>query len=159
MAMTSTYASSAPARAEIDALEGPAVIEFGAPWCGYCQAAQPALAAALHEYPRVQHIKIEDGPGRRLGRTFGVKLWPTLIYLSNGREVARLVRPDTKQVIREGLAQIAASTDAYRCTASSRFPHLDQRRARIKRKVSPRAIDCDRSHNNKLLKIRHRRCL
>jgi len=112
MAMTSTYASSAPARAEIDALEGPAVIEFGAPWCGYCQAAQPALAAALHEYPRVQHIKIEDGPGRRLGRTFGVKLWPTLIFLSNGREVARLVRPDTEQVIREGLAQIAASTDA-----------------------------------------------
>ena len=112
MAMTSTYASNVPARAEIDALEGPAVIEFGAPWCGYCQAAQPALAAALHEYPRVQHIKIEDGPGRRFGRTFGVKLWPTLIFLSNGREVARLVRPDTEQVIREGLAQIAASTDA-----------------------------------------------
>lgn len=110
--MTSTYAANAPARAEIDALEGPAVIEFGAPWCGYCQTAQPALAAALNEYARVQHIKIEDGPGRRLGRTFGVKLWPTLIFLSNGREVARLVRPDTEQAIRAALAQIAASTDA-----------------------------------------------
>src|SRR3569832_2182920 len=112
MAMTSTYASSAPARAEIAALERPAVIEFGAPRCRYCQAAQPAMAAALHLYPRVQHIKIVDGPGRRLGRTFGVKLWPSLIFLSNGREVARLGRPDTEQVIREGLAQIAASTDA-----------------------------------------------
>src|SRR3569832_2423197 len=159
MAMTSTYASSAPARAEIDALEGPAVIEFGAPWCGYCQAAQPALAAALHEYPRVQHIKIEDGPGRRLGRAFGVKLWPTLIFLSNGREVARLIRPDTKQKKQEDQAQNATTTKAKRNTASSRFPHLDQRRARIKRKVSPRAIDFERSHDNKLLKISHRQYL
>src|SRR3569833_3015853 len=99
MAMTSTYASSAPARAEIDALEGPAVIEIGAPRCGYCKAAQPALAAALHEYPREQHIMIEDGPGRRLGLSCGLKLWPTLIFLSFGRDVARRVRPDTEQVI------------------------------------------------------------
>src|SRR3569832_909559 len=146
MAMTSTYASNVPARAEIDALEGPAVIEFGAPWCGYCPAAPPALAAALHECPRVQHIKSEDGPGRRFGRTFGVKLWPTLIFLSNGREVARLVRPDTEQVIREGLAQIAASTDAKQNTTNKHKPQHNQHHARIKRKVCPRAIDFDRSH-------------
>jgi thioredoxin 1 len=64
------------------------------------------LEEALQEYPGVQHIKIEDGKGRRLGRSFGVKLWPTLVFLRDGREVARLVRPEDADDIRQALAQI-----------------------------------------------------
>lgn len=41
----------------------------------------------------VRHLKIEDGPGRPLGRSFGIKLWPTLVFLRDGTEVARVVRP------------------------------------------------------------------
>lgn len=108
MAMNDIYAAIEPARAEIDKLDGPAVIEFGAPWCGYCQAAQPLLASAFAEHRRVRHIKIEDGKGRPLGRSFKVKLWPTLIFLSRGREMARLVRPGDAGAIRQALAQIDA---------------------------------------------------
>lgn len=100
---------SEPARAEIDRLEGPALIEFGSPWCGYCRAAQPLLASALAEHPRVRHIKIPDASGRRLGRSFGVKLWPTLVFLNDGKEVARLVRPADSDSIREALARIDAA--------------------------------------------------
>ncbi|MDR3390442.1 MAG: thioredoxin family protein [Sulfuriferula sp.] len=82
-----------PARADIDQLPGATVLEFGAGWCGHCQAAQPLIAAALAAYPQTRHIRIEDGKGRRLGRTYAVKLWPTLIFLNNGTEIARLVRP------------------------------------------------------------------
>jgi len=106
MAMNNTYALSEPPREEIDALSGPALVEFGAPWCGFCRAAQEPLAAALEHYPGVRHIKIEDGKGRRLGRSFTVKLWPTLVFLNDGKEVARLVRPGDAQVIRQALAQI-----------------------------------------------------
>lgn len=106
MVMNTVYAETEPARAEIDALEGPVVIEFGAPWCGHCQAAQAPLVTAFAAHPRVRHIKIEDGRGRRLGRSFGVKLWPTLIFLSDGKEVARLVRPTDADVINRALAQI-----------------------------------------------------
>ncbi|HEX5514805.1 MAG TPA: thioredoxin family protein, partial [Gammaproteobacteria bacterium] len=54
-------------------------------------------------------IKIEDGRGRRLGRTFGVKLWPTLIFLRHGQEVARLVRPTDEAAIEQALAQLSAA--------------------------------------------------
>ena len=90
-------------REEIDALAEPAVVEFGSADCGHCRAAQPLVAAALEHYPALRHIKIEDGPGRKLGRSFRVKLWPTLIFLRQGREVARLVRPADAQAIEQAL--------------------------------------------------------
>jgi thioredoxin 1 len=98
-----------PARAEIDALVGPAVIEFGTSWCGYCRAAQAPIAAALADHRGVRHIKVEDGSGLPLGRSFGVKLWPTLVFLRDGKEIARLVRPRDAQTIAEALARIDAS--------------------------------------------------
>jgi thioredoxin 1 len=104
--MNDDYAAIEPPRAEIDALEGPTVIEFGSPSCGYCRAAQPLLAEAFSDHPRVRHIKIADGSGRPLGRSFGVKLWPTLVFLNHGKESARLVRPDDVSAIRDALARI-----------------------------------------------------
>ena len=107
--MSTTYADIEPTRAEVDALDGPSVIEFGTRWCGYCRAAQPLLAAALANRPQVRHIKIEDGSGRRLGRSFRVKLWPTLVFMRAGQELARLVRPTDSGAIDKGLATIEAS--------------------------------------------------
>ena len=104
--MNDVYAAVEPARAEIDMLEGPTVLEFGSPWCGYCRAAQPLLASAFADHPHVRHIKIADDRGRPLGRSFKVKLWPTLVFLSNGREIARLVRTGDASAIRKALAQI-----------------------------------------------------
>nr|WP_239688547.1 thioredoxin domain-containing protein [Aquitalea magnusonii] len=36
------------------------LLEFGAPWCAHCQAAQPLLAAAMQAHPQLAHRKIED---------------------------------------------------------------------------------------------------
>ena len=106
MAMTNDYLAVEPARENIDVLEGPTLLEFGTPWCGYCRAAQPLLAFVMENHPAVRHIKIEDGPGRRLGRSFRIKLWPAMIFLKNGNEVARLVRPESAAAIDEALALI-----------------------------------------------------
>ncbi len=93
-------------RADIDQLDGPTMIEFGAAWCGYCQATQPMIASALINFPMTRHIKIEDAKGHRLGRSYSVKLWPTLIFLKNGLETRRIVRPANSEVIIEALAKI-----------------------------------------------------
>lgn len=79
--------------AQINLLVGDALLEFGAPWCEHCQAARPAIQEVMAENSALSHIKIYDGKGKQLGRAFRVKLWPTLILLHNGQEVARLVRP------------------------------------------------------------------
>ncbi|HEY7610322.1 MAG TPA: thioredoxin family protein [Alphaproteobacteria bacterium] len=106
--MNEPYAAVEPKRAEIDALAGPAVVEFGSPWCGYCRRAQPLIAEAFAGHAELRHIRVADGSGQPLGRSFGVKLWPTLIFLRDGKEVTRLVRPATAREIEEALAKIAA---------------------------------------------------
>ena len=82
-----------PTRAQVDAFTEPTVLEFGTSWCGFCRAAQPDIVSVMSRHPNVRHLKIEDGSGKPLGRSFGVKLWPTLIYLESGAEQGRVVRP------------------------------------------------------------------
>jgi thioredoxin 1 len=109
MAITTAYSKPEPARSAIDQLPGPALLEFGTPWCGWCMAAQAPIAQAMDAYPDVQHIKVEDGKGHPLGRSFRVKLWPTLVFLRDGREVARLVRPADPAAISRALAELGSA--------------------------------------------------
>lgn len=98
----------APTRAAVDALPGTTLLEFGTPWCGHCQRAQPLIERALQGRDDVAHVKVEDGPGQRLGRSFGVKLWPTLVFLRDGKEVARTVRPQHANEVQDALQGITA---------------------------------------------------
>jgi thioredoxin 1 len=100
--------SREPLRAEIDALPGPVLLEFGTSWCGFCRMAQPLVRAALAARPDVRHIKVEDGSGLPLGRSFQVRLWPTLVFLRDGRERARVVRPRDAAALQAGLESLAA---------------------------------------------------
>lgn len=106
MPMNNRYSAHAPPRDDIDARTEPTILEFGTEWCGHCQRAQPLIAEALADHPQVQHLKIEDGPGRPLGRSYKVKLWPTVIFLRRGQEVDRVVRPADVDTIRLAMEKL-----------------------------------------------------
>lgn len=110
--MDTQTTAAEPLRADVDTWRGPAVLEFGTSWCGYCRAAQTLIVEAFQAHPQVRHVKVEDGSGRPLGRSYRVKLWPTLVFLRDGQEVARLVRPPDAQAISDALAAIDAPASA-----------------------------------------------
>lgn len=104
--MGAPYENPGPTRDEIDRLAGAVVLEFGTPWCGFCRATEPVADSALGMRSDVRRIRVEDGSGRKLGRSFGVKLWPTFVFLRDGRELARSVRPRSEAELRDGVDAI-----------------------------------------------------
>lgn len=110
--MAEPYRPETHTRADVDRLQGAAVLEFGTNWCGICQAAQPVIDRAFADYPQLARIKVEDGSGRPLGRSYRVKLWPTLVFLSNGQELSRLVRPRDVDDISRAIGELVAAQQA-----------------------------------------------
>ena len=94
----SSYRPSSLTQEEASRLPGLTLLEFGVDWCPHCQAAQDPIVRALG-VSAIHRIQVEDGKGRPLGRAFGVKLWPTLVFLRDGQEVGRVVRPTTPEPI------------------------------------------------------------
>jgi thioredoxin 1 len=111
MSYAKDYLAQEPARADVDAADGLQLIEFGAPDCGFCVAIQPALARTLdvaeESGTTLTHLKIEDGSGRPLGRSFNVRLWPTLVLMRGGEELGRVVRPTGAPQLMELLGKAA----------------------------------------------------
>jgi len=127
------YSSDHPTREAVAAMPGSVVIEFGVDWCPHCQqAAGPvsmALAAALADVRAVagaaaptgagvaaaadtlQYLRLEDERARPLGRSFKVKLWPTLLFLQDGVEMARVVRPTTAAEVIAGLEHLGSNKE------------------------------------------------
>ena len=104
--MPLNYTEAAPTRDELNARTEPIIVQFGANWCGHCQGAQPLIDEALAKHPELKPIMVEDGRGRPLGRGFQVKLWPTLVFLKGGQEVARVVRPGSASEVGDAIAKL-----------------------------------------------------
>ena len=106
MSVSLEYTANALTRESVDAFRGTTVLLFGVNWCGHCQAAAPFISEAFADFPDIHVLRIEDGAGRPLGRSFKVKLWPTLVFLVNGQEVGRVVRPTDPTVILDVLNKL-----------------------------------------------------
>jgi thioredoxin 1 len=111
MAVETAYRdeTQAPTREALDREPGLALVEFGTSWCGHCRALQPRVAELLGRHPEVKHFKVEDGPGRPLGRSFQVRLWPSFVFLRDGRVVRQLARP-SHAALDEAFQALATAT-------------------------------------------------
>ena len=105
--MADLYKTETITRSEVDSLDGITVLDFGTNWCGHCRSAEPHVERALADFPQINHIKVEDGQGRPLGRSYRVKLWPTLVFVRLGQELSRVVRPTSADAVREAAVKAA----------------------------------------------------
>jgi len=97
MAFDPLYRDTEPTKDEIDNSQGLVLLEFGENWCGHCKLLSPTVEEMLKGRPEMKHIRIKDGKGKRLGRSFRVKQWPTLFFLKDGKVVFQMVRPTREE--------------------------------------------------------------
>ena len=109
--MAHPYLPETITREQADVLPGVTVLQFGTDWCGYCRAAEKVIDPVLDTADGPRRVLVEDGKGRALGRSYRVKLWPTLVFLSDGAEVARVVRPWRGSDVEEALSAVGGRSE------------------------------------------------
>jgi len=76
------------------------LVDYWAPWCGYCRRIGPAYEKIAEEYAErliVAKINIDEEPA--LAQQEHIEVIPTLVLYRGGQAVASIVAPESKASI------------------------------------------------------------
>lgn len=92
---------------EIQQMQGLALVDFWAVWCGPCQAIAPVIDQLAESYSgKVKVAKLDTDSNQETAIKFNVRSIPTIMFFKDGRHVDTVVGADPRiKTILEGKIQ------------------------------------------------------
>ena len=98
----------------VEHIEGIAVVDFFATWCGPCKMLAPVFQEVANEFEgKADFYKIDIDASLDIARQFSVSTVPTVIIFRNGEPIERLVGFMPKENLASKIKEYIVLKDAF----------------------------------------------